>query len=69
MSVANYICKYITKADEKIGGRWYYSGGSLVKPVVQYSNSGYDKALNYDWEYDCGYGTIKCKMECMKNEN
>lgn len=69
MSVANYICKYITKADEKIGGRWYYSGGSLVKPVVQYSNSDYDKALNYDWEYDCGYGTIKCKMECMENED
>lgn len=28
----NYVCKYITKAQEKIGGRWYYSGGDLARP-------------------------------------
>ena len=27
-----YVCKYITKADAKIGGRWYYSGGDLKHP-------------------------------------
>lgn len=27
-----YVVKYITKADAKIGGRWYYSGGELRKP-------------------------------------
>lgn len=30
----NYVCKYITKADDKIGGRWYYSGGDLQRPEV-----------------------------------
>lgn len=27
-----YVTKYITKADSKIGGRWYYSGGQLARP-------------------------------------
>lgn len=27
-----YVTKYITKADAKIGGRWYYSGGQLARP-------------------------------------
>jgi hypothetical protein len=37
-----YVCKYINKAaenDGKIGGRWYYSGGGLVKPDVSYGNA------------------------------
>lgn len=29
-----YVCKYISKSDCKIGGRWYYSGGDLRLPVV-----------------------------------
>lgn len=62
MSVANYVCKYITKADEKIGGRWYYSGGKLLKPVVQYCNADYTTAPQ-DWEYDTGYNRLKCRLE------
>lgn len=31
-----YCCKYVTKAQEKIGGRWYYSGGKLGAPDVEY---------------------------------
>lgn len=27
-----YVCKYITKEAEKLGGRWYYSGGDLKLP-------------------------------------
>ena len=27
-----YVCKYITKTEAKIGGRWYYSGGDLRRP-------------------------------------
>lgn len=36
----SYVCKYIGKQQEggkpgeKIGGRWYYSGGDLVRPDV-----------------------------------
>lgn len=31
-----YVCKYIQKADAKIGGRWYLSGGALKAPNVVY---------------------------------
>lgn len=29
-----YVCKYIGKQGEKPGGRWYYSGGALLRPEV-----------------------------------
>lgn len=31
-----YVCKYIGKGAEKIGGRWYYSGGALAQPREEY---------------------------------
>lgn len=31
-----YVCKYIGKEGEKPAGRWYYSGGDLVDPEVEY---------------------------------
>lgn len=31
-----YCCKYIGKQGEKPGGRWYYSGGKLEAPRVEY---------------------------------
>ena len=34
-----YVCKYIGKQEEKIGGRWYYSGGPLGRPEVSYCDS------------------------------
>ncbi len=37
-----YVCKYITKGDHKIGGRWYYSGGDLRRPVVYLCNVDFD---------------------------
>lgn len=46
----NYVCKYISKylnedlsddepLPEKIGGRWYYSGGALCTPGLEFFNS------------------------------
>ena len=35
-AAVNYVCKYITKAADKVGGRWYYSGGALARPEVTY---------------------------------
>ena len=32
----SYVVKYIGKEQEKIGGRWYYSGGKLGRPTVTY---------------------------------
>ena len=31
-----YVCKYVGKQGEKPAGRWYYSGGALVEPTVDY---------------------------------
>lgn len=41
-SVCGYITKYITKSDDKVGGRWYYSGGKLERPVYAYDNTTFD---------------------------
>lgn len=35
-AAVGYVCKYIGKDAEKIGGRWYYSGGQLEKPVEKF---------------------------------
>lgn len=37
-----YCVKYVRKQSEKIGGRWYYSGGKLGKPRVDYPPVGFD---------------------------
>lgn len=31
-----YVCKYIGKESQKVGGRWYYSGGNLQTPVEKF---------------------------------
>ena len=40
-AAVSYVCKYIGKQTEgempeRIGGRWYYSGGELAEPQVHY---------------------------------
>lgn len=35
-SCCKYICKYIGKSNDKVGGRWYYSGGDLSRPTYEY---------------------------------
>lgn len=40
-----YVCKYITKSAEKIGGRWYYSGGELRRPDGFTANLDFGKAV------------------------
>lgn len=35
-AAVSYVCKYIGKGSTKIGGRWYYSGGQLGRPIVEY---------------------------------
>ncbi len=39
IKTANYLRKYLTKDSEKIGGRYYYSGGALVRPRFLYTNA------------------------------
>ena len=47
-AAVRYVCKYIRKQTEgpegaKVGGRWYYSGGDLRRPDVEYIN------VNVEW--------------------
>lgn len=37
-TLAKYITKYITKSGNKVGGRWYYSGGKLDRPLYKFDN-------------------------------
>ena len=37
-----YCCKYVAKQQEKIGGRWYYSGGKLRRPAVEWCDVDFD---------------------------
>lgn len=41
-AAVGYVCKYITKAQVKIGGRWYYSGGDLQRPTVELCDVDYE---------------------------
>lgn len=41
-AAVGYVCKYIAKQREKIGGRWYYSGGALRRPSVQVLDCDFD---------------------------
>lgn len=47
-AAVNYACKYISKAQEKIGGRWYYSGGDLKRPDVEWLDVDYHKMLELE---------------------
>lgn len=39
----SYCCKYIGKQTEKIGGRWYYSGGDLGRPDIELVDCSFDE--------------------------
>lgn len=43
-AAVGYVCKYITKAERKIGGRWYYSGGDLRRPDVLFADTDFREA-------------------------
>lgn len=49
-AAVGYVCKYISKAEQKIGGRWYYSGGALRGPAVT--------ANDLDFDTACTLGTL-----------
>lgn len=57
-ALTNYIMKYITKSEDKIGGRWYYQGGRLVTPQYTYDNIRYDDIVA-DGEYSNDGGSFK----------
>ena len=68
-AAVGYVCKYITKGDDKVGGRWYWHGGKLDKPDVEYLNTDWgDVSQNADTVtipgLDCGM--VHFKTEGVK---
>ena len=61
MAIGNYIGKYITKG-EKVGGRWYYSGGDLRRPIERYENVEFDTLA----EYTYGFEIEGCKYKMLR---
>lgn len=49
IKVSAYLQKYLTKESEKVGGRWYYSGGDLSRPQYRYCNNDFYCA-DYDYQ-------------------
>ena len=49
VKVGNYLRKYMTKDEQKVGGRWYYSGGALLRPRYTYCT---DDFFSCDCTYD-----------------
>lgn len=60
LQLSRYITKYITKSDDKIGGRWYYSGGKLAAPMYLYDNIDFDSFMG-DIEFSHDFGDFKIK--------
>lgn len=50
-SAVGYVCKYINKQEEKIGGRWYYSGGDIRRPVITLSDMDFSEAMSHEGGY------------------
>lgn len=44
---------------DKIGGRWYYSGGKLKKPIIKLDNRNFDDLDGYTYDVDCEGGKFK----------
>lgn len=58
-AIARYIGKYITKGEQKIGGRWFYSGGNLSEPIVEYKRGGFAELGEYSYDFECAGGRFK----------
>lgn len=63
-SAVGYVCKYIAKQQEKIGGRWYYSGGELGRPVVHTMSCDFEVMAEGEPVFSVeGLGCRGCKIE------
>lgn len=69
-----YVCKYIGKDQgEKIGGRWYYSGGQLGRPEVTFCDMPAEDLAQEEGSYrfsvkDAGLGFVMKHYEGGKRD-
>lgn len=61
--VANYCLKYMTKADKKVGGRYYLHGGNLNVPVERFPDVSINEVPGTAFEI---FPSTECKV--LRNE-
>lgn len=61
-SSAKYVLKYVTKGQEKIGGRYYLHGGELREPVFEYFNADFMEIGGNDWSEFAVTNNLACKI-------
>lgn len=66
----SYVCKYIGKQGEKIGGRWFYSGGDLQRPAVEFADLDMREIMEMPGAYcfdipeaGCSFAGVRIKEE------
>lgn len=57
-----YVCKYISKTQEKVGGRWYYSGGALRRPDVEICDLDLDELRAMDGASEFHSVSLGCSL-------
>lgn len=67
-ALRRYVGKYITKSECKIGGRWYYSGGELQRPLYVCCNMDYNSVTG-DLDFRNDGGAFKMVYLDRKKEN
>ena len=61
---ARYVLKYITKGQEKIGGRYYLHGGDLKEPSFEYFNADFSALSDSDgWQEFAVTERLTCKVK------
>lgn len=51
IKTAHYLVKYLSKNTDKIGGRYYFSGGHLLRPKYEYYNKDFN-SIQSDYEFE-----------------
>lgn len=57
-----YMTKYISKSSQKVGGRWYYSGGHLTRPSVEWFDVDFNDFLSMSGAYQFTVDALGCNM-------
>lgn len=63
-----YVAKYITKSQEKIGGRWYYSGGNLSRPAVEFCRCDFAQLSGLEGVQEFGLSDLNVKLLTLEAE-
>ena len=65
-AAVGYCCKYITKAQEKIGGRWYYSGGALQRPRVEFCRCDFEELSHIEGVAEFTVSDVRAKLVSLE---